>query len=113
MHREAIEQLEKALQDPRFTENDYIGLKYDLGQLYEDIGDIGRALTIFTEVQKVDADFRDIAKKASDLKKKAKEPVLAEEKEEEIEIKMEVEEDREEKPRRTAKKKGKGRVSYL
>lgn len=113
MHREAIEQLEKALQDPRFTEKDYIGLKYDLGQLYEDIGDIGRALTIFTEVQKVDADFRDIAKKVSDLKKKAKEPIIVEENEEEIEIKMEVEEDHEEKPRRTAKKKGKGRVSYL
>ncbi len=106
MYHEAIEQLEEAIKDPRFVEKDYIGLKYDLGQLYEDVGEIEKALTVFNEVQNIDANFQNIAKKISDLNKKLIKPIHSAKGEE-------IKKYHEEEPPKTVRKKGKGRVSYL
>jgi tetratricopeptide (TPR) repeat protein len=76
-YEQAAKQLQAVLQDERCTDGHAIGLKYELGQLYELMGRKKEALDLFTEVYKMDQSFKDVAQKLKEFKNDA-DPDLAE-----------------------------------
>lgn len=68
MHKSAINQLQKAISDPRCDEKRSLFLKYDLGILYEMANMPEVALETMSEVYSIDINFRDVAKKIEELK---------------------------------------------
>ena len=77
----AVLWFKKGLEAPERTADEYKALQYELGSAYEEMGDLRRALGVFTEVYGVDVGYRDVADKLNDLqvridqKKKEKEEV--------------------------------------
>ncbi|MCG6924221.1 MAG: tetratricopeptide repeat protein [Acidobacteria bacterium] len=67
MPKLAVKWLEKGLQAQGRTEEEYMGLRYDLGDAHEAAGETDRALEIFTELYGQDASFRDVAEKVRQL----------------------------------------------
>ncbi len=63
----AVLWFKKGLDAPERTADEYKALQYELGSAYEEMGDLKRALAVFTEVYGVDVGYRDIADKLSDL----------------------------------------------
>jgi tetratricopeptide (TPR) repeat protein len=57
----------KGLESPGRTPEEYTALQYELGSAYEQMGDLTRAIEVFTEVYGVDVSYRDIAAKLEDL----------------------------------------------
>jgi tetratricopeptide (TPR) repeat protein len=57
----------KGLESPGRTPEEYTALQYELGSAYEQMGDLTRAVEVFTEVYGVDVSYRDIAAKLQDL----------------------------------------------
>ncbi len=57
----------KGLEAPGRTAEEYKALQYELGSAYEQMGDLTRAVEVFTEVYGVDVGYRDIATKLQDL----------------------------------------------
>jgi tetratricopeptide (TPR) repeat protein len=57
----------KGLESPGRTPEEYTALQYELGSAYEQMGDLTRAVEVFTEVYGVDVSYRDIAAKLEDL----------------------------------------------
>ncbi|MBI5182185.1 MAG: tetratricopeptide repeat protein [Nitrospirae bacterium] len=68
MHQLAINQLKRAIDDPRYNESEFLSLKYDLGVIYEEIGQTGEAYNAFMDAYAVDVNFRDVAEKIDMLK---------------------------------------------
>lgn len=68
MHQLAINQLKKAIDDPRYNETELLALKYDLGLVYEEIGQTDESYSAFMDVYAVDVNFRDVAGKVDMLK---------------------------------------------
>ena len=63
----AVLWFKKGLDAPERTADEYKALEYELGSAYEEMGDLKRALAVFTEVYGVDVGYRDVADKLSDL----------------------------------------------
>ena len=63
----AVLWFKKGLEAPGRTAEEYKALQYELGSAYEEMGDLRRALGVFTEVYGVDVGYRDIADKLNDL----------------------------------------------
>ncbi|MCM3869859.1 MAG: tetratricopeptide repeat protein, partial [Pyrinomonadaceae bacterium] len=67
MPRAAVLWFKKGLEAPGHAEDEYKALRYELGLAYQQMGEIARALEIFTEVYGVDVSYRDIADKLQEL----------------------------------------------
>ena len=57
----------KGLESPGRSPEEYKALQYELGSAYDQMGDLTRAVEVFTEVYGVDVGYRDIASKLQDL----------------------------------------------
>ncbi len=68
MHQLAINQLKRAIDDPRYNESELLSLKYDLGIIYEEIGETDEAYNAFMDVYAMDVNFRDVAQNIDKLK---------------------------------------------
>jgi tetratricopeptide (TPR) repeat protein len=73
MPRAAVLWFKKGLDAPGHAEDEYKALRYELGSAYQQMGDINRALEIFTEVYGVDVSYRDIADKLDELQSQKQE----------------------------------------
>jgi tetratricopeptide (TPR) repeat protein len=71
MPKLAIKWFEKGLRAPGRSDEEYLGLRYDLASAHEAAGDVGTALGIFTELYGQDANFRDVASKVRELRSQA------------------------------------------
>jgi pilus assembly protein FimV len=67
MPKLAVKWFEKGLQAPGRTDEEYLGLRYDLASALEAAGEPARALEIFTELYGQDAGFRDVADRVRQL----------------------------------------------
>jgi len=67
MPKLAVKWFEKGLQAPGRTDDEYVGLRYDLASALEASGEAARALEIFTELYGQNAGFRDVAEKVRQL----------------------------------------------
>lgn len=67
MPQAAVLWFKKGLDAPGRAADEYKALQYELGSAYEEMGDLRRAIGVFTEVYGVDVSYRDIAEKLSDL----------------------------------------------
>jgi tetratricopeptide (TPR) repeat protein len=67
MPRAAVLWFKKGLDAPGHAEDEYKALRYELGSAYQQMGEIDRALEIFTEVYGVDVSYRDIGEKLQEL----------------------------------------------
>ena len=73
MPRAAVLWFKKGLEAPGHVEDEYKALRYELGAAYQQMGEINRALEIFTEVYGVDVSYRNIADKLQELQAQKKE----------------------------------------
>jgi tetratricopeptide (TPR) repeat protein len=64
----AIRQLERGLATPGYDEEAYLGLRYNLAQCYENIGEMDNALKAYEEIYAVDVSFKDVVQKLQQLK---------------------------------------------
>ena len=71
MPRAAVLWFKKGLDAPGRTPEEYKALQYELGSAYEEMGDLTRAVSAFTEVYGVDVGYRDIAEKLEGLQSRA------------------------------------------
>jgi len=117
MNKLAIDQLTKALEDPRCDSQSAQWLRYELGLLYEKDGKQDQAYEQLLEVYRTDRNFRDVKSRLETLKAKLSSPSrpsfsseksLPGEMAEQASAKASRSED---SPRADTKKKG--RVSYL
>lgn len=67
MSRPAAMWFKKGLDTPGHTEDEYQALRYELGTAYEQMGDLERAIEIFSEVYGTDVNYRGVAAKLRDL----------------------------------------------
>lgn len=67
MPRAAVLWFRKGLEAPGHAEDEYKALRYELGSAYQQMGEINRALEVFTEVYGVDVSYRDVADKLQEL----------------------------------------------
>jgi hypothetical protein len=68
MPKLAVKWFEKGLATPGRLDEEYHGLRYDLGAAHESAGDHGEALRVFMELYSLDASFRDVATRVRDLR---------------------------------------------
>ncbi|HEV2801036.1 MAG TPA: tetratricopeptide repeat protein [Pyrinomonadaceae bacterium] len=67
MPRPAAMWFKKGLDAPGHTEDEYQALRYELGTAYEQMGDLERAIEVFSEVYGTDVNYRGVAAKLRDL----------------------------------------------
>ncbi|MDX6270785.1 MAG: hypothetical protein QOD28_2008 [Acidobacteriota bacterium] len=67
MPRPAAMWFKKGLDAPGHSEDEYQALRYELGTAYEQMGDLERAIEIFSEVYGMDVNYRGVAAKLRDL----------------------------------------------
>ncbi len=65
--RAAVIWFKKGLEAPGHREDEYQALRYELGRAYEQMGDLKRALDMFTEVYGVDVSYRGVSEKLREL----------------------------------------------
>jgi tetratricopeptide (TPR) repeat protein len=70
MPRPAAMWFRKGLEAPDHTEDEYQALRYELGTAYEQMGDLERAIEVFSEVYGTDVNYRGVAAKLRDLQAK-------------------------------------------
>jgi tetratricopeptide (TPR) repeat protein len=63
----AIKWFEKGLGAPGRSEEEYHGLRYDLAQAHEAVGNTERALELYMEIYRVNARFRDVRDRVREL----------------------------------------------
>jgi tetratricopeptide (TPR) repeat protein len=68
MPKLAVKWFEKGLKAPGRSDEEYLGLRYDLAIALEASGEIDKAFGLFTELYGQDANFRDVASKVRELK---------------------------------------------
>ena len=68
--RAAVLWFRKGLDTPGHTEEEYLALRYELGAAYEQLGDLGRAIDVFTEVYGVNVAYRGVAERLKELELK-------------------------------------------
>ncbi|MDQ7822106.1 MAG: tetratricopeptide repeat protein [Candidatus Eremiobacteraeota bacterium] len=64
----AIKTLKKAIEEPKFSDEDKLELRYNLGILLESTNKIQDALAIYQDIFKVDITYKDVAQKIKHLK---------------------------------------------
>ncbi|MDP2808289.1 MAG: hypothetical protein Q8O74_09175, partial [bacterium] len=64
----AIRQMERGLATPGFEEEAYMGLRYNLAQSYENVGEIDNAIKAYEEIYSIDVSFKDVTQKLQQLK---------------------------------------------
>jgi tetratricopeptide (TPR) repeat protein len=67
MPRPAAMWFKKGLDTPGHTEDEYQAMRYELGAAYEQMGDLERAIEVFSEVYGTDVNYRGVAAKLRDL----------------------------------------------
>jgi tetratricopeptide (TPR) repeat protein len=67
MPRLAVMWFKKGLEAPGHTEDEYQALRYDLGTAYEQMGELDRAIEVFSEVYGINVSYRGVAEKLKDL----------------------------------------------
>jgi tetratricopeptide (TPR) repeat protein len=67
MPRAAVLWFKKGIDTPGRSSEEYKALQYELGSAYEQMDDVSRAISAFTEVYGVDVGYRDVADKISEL----------------------------------------------
>jgi tetratricopeptide (TPR) repeat protein len=67
MARPAAMWFKKGMDAPGHTEDEYQALRYELGTAYEQMGDLERAIEVFSEVYGTDVNYRGVAAKLRDL----------------------------------------------
>jgi tetratricopeptide (TPR) repeat protein len=67
MPRPAAMWFKKGLDAPGNTEDEYQALRYELGAAYEQMGDLERAIEVFSEVYGTDVNYRGVAARLRDL----------------------------------------------
>jgi len=68
MAPQAILWLQKGLNCPGRSEDEYQALRYDLGLAYEQSGDLDKAFALLSEVYAVDVKYRDVAEKLKQIR---------------------------------------------
>ena len=63
----AIKWYLKGLEAPEITEDEQLGLLYDLGSAYLEVGDVANAQKSFVEIYGMNSNYRDIADRLRDL----------------------------------------------
>jgi tetratricopeptide (TPR) repeat protein len=63
----AVKWYQRGLEQPGCTEEEYQGLRFDLAQAYEILGEVGPALEAYQEVYGINAGYRNVAKKIKEL----------------------------------------------
>jgi len=64
----AIKQLERGLSTPGYSDEDYIGLRYNLAQAYELTGEIPSAIKTLEDIYTTDVNFRDVGQRLQSLR---------------------------------------------
>lgn len=67
MPRLSVMWFKKGLATPGHTEDEYQALRYDLGLAYEQMGELDRAIDVFTEIYGVNVSYRGVAEKLREL----------------------------------------------
>lgn len=67
MPRLAVMWFKKGLEAPNHTEDEYQALRYDLGTAYEQMGELDKAIDVFTEVYGINISYRGVAEKLREL----------------------------------------------
>jgi tetratricopeptide (TPR) repeat protein len=67
MHKLAVKWYQRGLDSPGYSEHEYQGLRFDLAQAYELLGETDRALEVFQEVYGISANYRNVARKVKEL----------------------------------------------
>jgi tetratricopeptide (TPR) repeat protein len=65
--RLAVMWFKKGLEAPGHTEDEYQALRYDLGMAYEQMGDLDKAIDVFSEVYGIDISYRGVGEKLREL----------------------------------------------
>jgi tetratricopeptide (TPR) repeat protein len=65
----ALKWYRKGLDMPGLGEHESVGLRYDIGEVFQEQGDYQKALQTFTEVYSVDSNYREVAKKLKEMRK--------------------------------------------
>jgi tetratricopeptide (TPR) repeat protein len=65
--RLAVMWFKKGLEAPGHTEDEYQALRYDLGAAYEQMGDLDKAIDVFSEVYGIDISYRGVGEKLREL----------------------------------------------
>lgn len=63
----AVKWYQKGLEAPEITEDEQLGLMYDLGAAYLEIGDVPSAQKAFVDIYGVNSNYRDVADRIRDL----------------------------------------------
>ncbi len=67
----ALKWYQKAIETPDLPDEQALGLRYDIAEVYREQGDQKKALQLYTEVYGIDSSYRDVASKIKELKKRA------------------------------------------
>ncbi|MDD3627269.1 MAG: tetratricopeptide repeat protein [bacterium] len=71
-YESAIEWLKEGLKKPGYSSKDYLPLKFEMGRIYELMGNLSGAIKWYNEVFKQDFNFRNVGKKLAVLGQKIK-----------------------------------------
>ncbi len=66
--RFAIKQLERGISTPGYSDEDYIGLRYNLAQAYEQAGEIPNAVKTLEDIYATDVNFKDVGQRLQSLR---------------------------------------------
>ncbi len=72
MPRLAVMWFQKGLDAPNRPEDEYQALRFDLGLALERMGDVGKAIDVFSEVYAIDINYRDVGEKLRELQAQKK-----------------------------------------
>jgi tetratricopeptide (TPR) repeat protein len=64
----AIKQLERGLSTPGYSDEDYIGLRYNLATAYEQAGELPGAVKTLEEIYATDVNFKDVGQRLQSLR---------------------------------------------
>jgi tetratricopeptide (TPR) repeat protein len=67
MPKVAVMWFQRGLKIPNSTEDEYQALRYEIGSCYEEMGDLDKAIDIYTEVYGVDVNYRKVGDKIKEL----------------------------------------------
>jgi tetratricopeptide (TPR) repeat protein len=70
MPRAAVIWFQKGLDAPGHNEDEYQALRYELGSAYEQLGEVDKALRLYTEVYGADVSYREVGSKLRKLEQK-------------------------------------------
>jgi hypothetical protein len=69
MYKHAVNAAKSGLKSRFISQNEFLGLNYELGLTYVEMGDPKKGIEIFLEIQKVNADYKDTKKILDELLK--------------------------------------------